>query len=83
MHPYQKVLIIIAILGVISIIIRKLHNRSEHKRFIDNAERFAEENEYTKEEHDFFRGEYDYRGRKAKSDNGKMYGDMLETPHKN
>ncbi len=79
----QYILGILVLLAVFSYVMRKLFNRSEHKRFIDNAERFAEENQYTKEEHDFFRGEYDYHGKKVKSDNGKMYGDMLEHEHKN
>ncbi len=76
---------IMLIAVVVYYIIRMLFNRSEHKRFIDNAERFAEENEYTKQQHEFFEGKnkLDYRGRKIENEESNIYGDILSHQRKN
>ncbi len=67
MQPYQKAIIVISLLAFISFILRKLHNRSEHKRFIDNA------NIHSKKQKEYLRGEFDYRGRKVKSECDNEY----------
>ncbi len=61
MQPYQKAIIVISLL-VIYVILRKLHNKAERKRAIDNAHR------HSKEQIKYLNGEFDYRGRKVKSE---------------